>query len=73
MPGDCHYLDGNVSARRRVERVKDLLAQIGLEPDRIGMFNLSSAMAGKFAEIATEMTEQVLALGPSPLRRRSAV
>ncbi|MCA9990263.1 MAG: hydrogenase iron-sulfur subunit [Anaerolineales bacterium] len=73
MPGECHYLEGNVSARRRVERVKDWLAQIGLEPGRVAMFNLSAAMAGQFTTIAAEMTEQVIALGPSPLRRRSAV
>lgn len=41
---------------------------IGLEPERARMFNLSSAMAGAFAEAATEMTEQIEALGPSPLR-----
>jgi len=32
------------------------------------MFNMSSAMAGQFAQAATEMAEQVVALGPSPLR-----
>jgi coenzyme F420-reducing hydrogenase delta subunit len=68
MPGDCHYLEGNTNAQRRVSRVQELLAQIGLEPERVRMFNLSSAMAGRFVEIASEMTEQVTALGPSPLR-----
>jgi coenzyme F420-reducing hydrogenase delta subunit len=46
-----------------------LLEQIGLEPDRVRMFNLSSAMAGAFAASAQEMTEQIAALGPSPLRK----
>jgi len=32
------------------------------------MFNMSSAMAGQFAAAATEFTEQVRKLGPSPLR-----
>jgi len=72
MPGDCHYLEGNANARRRVERIKDLLSQIGLEPGRVRMFNLSSAMAGQFAETATEMTAQVKKLGPSPLRKVKA-
>ncbi|UCC55044.1 MAG: hydrogenase iron-sulfur subunit [Anaerolineaceae bacterium] len=69
MPGDCHYLEGNTNANRRVPRVKELLQQIGLEPDRVRMFNISSAMAGQFASAAMEMTEQITALGPSPLRR----
>lgn len=68
LPGDCHYLEGNTNAQRRVNRIQELLAQIGLEPERIRMFNLSSAMAGRFAEIASEMTEQIGALGPNPLR-----
>ena len=57
-----------MNAKRRVERVKNLLAQIGLEPDRVRMFNMSSAMAGEFARAATEMSEQITKLGPSPLR-----
>jgi F420-non-reducing hydrogenase iron-sulfur subunit len=46
-----------------------LLQQIGLEPERLRLFSLSSAMGGAFAAAAMEMTEQVEALGPSPLRR----
>ena len=57
-----------MNAKRRVERIRELLDQIGLEPDRVRMFNMSSAMAGEFAKVATEMSEQVLNLGPSPLR-----
>jgi coenzyme F420-reducing hydrogenase delta subunit len=38
-----------------------------MEPERVEMFNLSSAQGPRFAEIATEMTERVKKLGPSPL------
>ena len=68
LEGDCHFQQGNLNARRRVERVKGLLQTIGLEADRIRMFNLSSAMGVQFAEAAAEMTEQIAGLGPSPLR-----
>jgi len=51
-----------------VDYTKRLLAQIGLEPDRLEMINVSSAMASQFAEAARKMTEQIVALGPSPLR-----
>ena len=68
MPGDCHYLEGNANARRRVEHIQKLLAQIGLEGQRVQMYNLSSAMAGQFVEAAKEMTGQIAALGPNPLR-----
>jgi coenzyme F420-reducing hydrogenase delta subunit len=38
-----------------------------MEPERIEMYNLSSAQGPRFAEIATEMTEKTKELGPSPL------
>jgi len=68
MPGDCHYLEGNVNAKRRVKQTKELLARIGLEPERVEMFNMSAAMANQFVAAATEMTQRVSALGPNPLR-----
>lgn len=51
--------------------MQKLLEQIGVERDRIHMVNLSSAMGPQFAQYATEMTEHILALGPSPLQARS--
>jgi F420-non-reducing hydrogenase iron-sulfur subunit len=69
LEGDCHFQVGNLNARRRVEHIKELLSRIGLEPERIEMYNLSSAMGRQFAEATTAMTQQVIDLGPSPLRR----
>ena len=69
LEGGCHFQEGNLRARRRVERAKQLLAEIGLEPERLDMFNLSSAEGTRFAEIVTEMSGRIAKLGPSPLRR----
>jgi coenzyme F420-reducing hydrogenase delta subunit len=52
-----------------VAHVKALLKNIGLEPDRVRMFNLSSAMAGQFVDATKEMTEKIEELGINPLRR----
>jgi coenzyme F420-reducing hydrogenase delta subunit len=71
MEGDCHYLEGNLNAKRRVNYVKTLLKQIGLEPERVRMFNMSSAMGKKWAEAVTEMDETVRKLGASPLRKKA--
>jgi coenzyme F420-reducing hydrogenase delta subunit len=68
LEGGCHFLEGNLRARRRVERAKGILAEIGIEPERLEMFNLSSAEGPRFAEIVTEMTQRLDTLGPSPLR-----
>lgn len=68
LEGGCHFLEGNLRARRRVERARQLLAEIGLEPERLEMFNLSSAEGTRFAEIVTTMVERVQRLGNNPLR-----
>jgi coenzyme F420-reducing hydrogenase delta subunit len=68
LEGGCHFLEGNLRARRRVERAQQILAEIGLEPERLEMFNLSSAQGARFAEIVTEMHQRLCRLGPSPLR-----
>ncbi|MDQ1255701.1 MAG: F420-non-reducing hydrogenase iron-sulfur subunit [Candidatus Hydrogenedentes bacterium] len=69
LEGGCHFQEGNLRARRRVERAKEFLAEIGLEPERLDMYNLSSADGPRWAEIVTEMNERIERLGPSPLRR----
>ena len=51
---------------------QQLLESIGLEPQRLKMVNLSSAMGKQFAEEASNMTAEVLTLGPSPLRPPAA-
>jgi coenzyme F420-reducing hydrogenase delta subunit len=69
LEGDCHFVEGNLRARRRVEYIKKVIAAAGLEPERMDMYNLSSAMGPKFAEYAAEIVERIKKLGPSPLRR----
>ena len=72
LEGDCHYQRGNLHARQRVERVQSLIAQIGLEPERVRMFNMSSGMGQAWADAVTEMDAQIRGLGPSPLRATAA-
>jgi F420-non-reducing hydrogenase iron-sulfur subunit len=57
-----------VNAKRRTGRAASILAEIGLEPERIQMVNLSSAMASQFVEIVNDAVERIEALGPNPLK-----
>jgi len=45
------------------------MPEIGLEPERLDMFWVSSAEGPQFARVAQEMTARALKLGPSPLKR----
>jgi coenzyme F420-reducing hydrogenase delta subunit len=56
-----------------VAAVQKLLGQIGLEEERVRMFNVSSAMGPQFAQYAAEMTEQIQQVGPSPLSKKTVV
>jgi F420-non-reducing hydrogenase iron-sulfur subunit len=68
LEGECHYLRGNLRAKKRVGHVKGILVALGINPERLQMYNLSAAMGGRFVEIAQEMTEKVRALGPTPVK-----
>ena len=71
LDGDCHFIRGNFHAKVRVADAKRCLAEIGMEPERLEMFQLSAAMGARFAEIACEMTERISRLGPGPARSRT--
>lgn len=67
--GDCHYVNGNYKARRRVAAVQSYLSQLGLEPERV-LFRFISASEGRlFAETVTSMTHTLAKLGPNPLAK----
>lgn len=72
LEGECHYIEGNLKARRKVEYVKKTLTELGIEPERVEMYNLSSAQGARFAEIAIEMADKIKALGPTPVKSSHA-
>jgi F420-non-reducing hydrogenase iron-sulfur subunit len=72
LEGDCHYLVGNLRARKRVEYVKKLLDECHIGGERAAMYNLSSAQGQRFAEIAREMTAKIKELGPNPGKKSIA-
>ena len=62
--GDCHYINGNHKTMARMPLLKRLLADLGIEPERFRHEWVSAAEGQKFAQLVTEMTEQVRKLGP---------
>ena len=72
LEGQCHFLEGNLRAKRKVAYVKRLLAEVGIDPERVAMYNLSSAMGGRFAEIVEEMTAKIKDLGPTSTSKKES-
>ena len=64
-PGDCHYLAGNLHARRRFAVLKQLLLAAGVEPERVQFTWVSASEGARFAQVVTEVTEKIKALGPN--------
>jgi F420-non-reducing hydrogenase iron-sulfur subunit len=69
-PGDCHYERGNYLARRRIAVLKNMLEYAGIDPRRVRMTWVSAAEGNKFAEVVTEVTEDIKKLGPMQHFRR---
>lgn len=67
-PDNCHYLTGSKRTAKRVVYVKSLLAQIGLQPERLEIFHMGLGQAREFVRIVEEMTDRIRELGPNPLR-----
>jgi len=63
-PGECHYMKGNFLARRRFLVMKNLIEFMCIDPQRIRMSWVSASEGKKFADVITEVTEDIKQLGP---------
>jgi coenzyme F420-reducing hydrogenase delta subunit len=63
-PGDCHYNSGNYKARRRVMLLKNMLSQLGVEPQRLRLEWISASEGTKFQGTVNEFIEEIKGLGP---------
>jgi len=72
LEGTCHFLEGNYRAKKRVDFLRNELKAMGVEEDRIRMYNLSASQGPRFVEIAEEFTQLIRELGPSPFKKNLA-
>ena len=63
-PGDCHYLAGNLVARRRFAILKDIVEFMGIPPGRLNFSWVSAAEGEKFSKVVKTVVEKVKKLGP---------
>ena len=63
-PGDCHYDRGNYSTLRRHALLGQLLAQFGIEPERVRLEWVSASEGDRWGQVVRQFTEQIRALGP---------
>ena len=64
-PGDCHYISGNLVARRKFALLKNFLEYLGIEPGRVQFSWVSASEGSRFAELVAKVVEDVRQLGPA--------
>ncbi len=68
---DCHYISGNVWAKKRAKRMTAYLERIGMDPRRFRLEWVSAAEGDKWAAVITEMAEQLKEMGPDFIKEEN--
>ena len=64
-PGDCHYISGNLVARRKFLLLKNFLGYLGIEPGRVHFSWVSASEGSRFAALIATVVENIKELGPA--------
>ena len=64
-PGDCHYISGNLVARRKFALIKNLAQYVGIEPERIQFSWVSASEGQRFASLINKVIADVKSVGPA--------
>ena len=64
--GACRYVEGNLRAKKRVGWVQNLLDEIGLDGNRLQLFNVGFEDTEALERIIEKTVSQLTALGPNP-------
>ncbi len=72
-PGDCHYINGNYKARRRVKLLKEMLPKFGFDEKRLKLTWIGASDGILLAETIEELVAQIKELGPSEAKERMVI
>ncbi len=64
--GDCHYISGNYETKRRMDLMKDLFKDLGLDENRLMIEWVSASEGERFAQVVNDFTDKIRELGPLP-------
>jgi len=72
-PGDCHYINGNYKARRRVKLLKEILPRFGFAENRVKLTWIGASEGVDFAATIKAMVEEIKALGPNQTKEQMVI
>ena len=61
--GDCHYLEGNYYAEKKIEMTERLLKVAGVEPERLRLEWVSASAGERFAAVIRAFTAEIKEMG----------
>ncbi len=64
-PGDCHYLAGNLYARRKFAVLSAMLDAVGVDNERVHFSWVSASEGVRFVEVLNTVIDDVRRLGPA--------
>jgi len=60
--GSCHFLEGNVRAKKRVDYAKKKLEEVGVDPRKLEMYHIAASEGPLFAQTARDFTDRIAQL-----------
>jgi len=70
--GSCHFIHGNLRAKKRVQYAGRLLQEVGVDPQRLEMFHIAASQGPLFAQTCQQFTSRIAALCSSQPETTSA-
>ena len=67
-PGDCHYINGNLKAKLRIDGLSALLQGMGVEPERLALHWIGASEGAEFQKQIKDFVLNIKRLGPSGFR-----
>ncbi|MBG0778343.1 MULTISPECIES: hydrogenase iron-sulfur subunit [Desulfotignum] len=72
-PGDCHYINGNYKARRRILLLKQILPRFGIDAKRLRLTWIGASDGIEFARTMTRFVKDIKEIGPCQARLQPAI
>jgi F420-non-reducing hydrogenase iron-sulfur subunit len=68
--GACRYFEGNLKAKKRVEKAKGIIESIGLEKERIGIMVGTVKNPKTLSDQVSDIVKQTMTLSKSPVHMK---
>jgi F420-non-reducing hydrogenase iron-sulfur subunit len=72
-PGDCHYINGNYKARRRITLLRQILPRFGIDAARLRLTWIGASDGIEFARTMNRFVTQTKELGPCQTRLHAVI